>query len=222
MLQFLPKPLFMDWDNNGFPLQGGKIHSYLAGTSIPKDLFHDADGISPWTNPIILDARGEALGGIYGSGIYKLKIHDRYDNLLWTMDNIRLDWDSEITNIWEWIEWFLLNMAGRLRFFPFIGRGDQRPIQILDEDGNQAFFVTTNCQCHAEGGTKVRYPHTGLLTTAGFPDYMMFNVTIDGDGYGTHITPRHDFTFPFGAPCVFCWYAAAFDTSSLPDLPEEE
>ncbi len=221
MLHFLPKPLFAVWDNNGLPLQGGKIYSYVAGTSIPKDLYHDAEGLVPWTNPIILDARGEALGGIYGSGVYKLKVYDQYDNLIWTMDNIRLDWDTEISNIHEWLEWFLLNMAGRLRLFPFVGRGDRRPIQILDEEGRQAYFVTTNCLCHAEGGTKVRYPYVDLFPSSRFPDYMLFDVTVNGDGYGTHIVPRHDFTFPYNSPCVFCWYAASFDVSDLPDLQEE-
>ena len=223
MLQFLPKPLFMDWDDFGFPLQGGKLYSYVAGTDIPKDLFHDADGTTPWTNPIVFDARGEAgESGIYGSGVYKLKCHDKDDVLKWTMDNIRLDWGTDISNIWEWLQYIINNLSGRPKPFPFLGRGDLRPIHILD-GSSPAYFHVQSCVCEAEGGTKIRYPNVAPYSTAGYPDYMLFDVLTTTEGYGTHIVPRHEFTFPQNAPCVFRWFPAAFDVSHLPplDIPED-
>lgn len=73
----------------GQPLAGGRLYTYLAGTSTPKATYADQAGLVPNTNPIILDARGEAL--VYWSGAYKVELRDAANSLLWTVDNIFLD-----------------------------------------------------------------------------------------------------------------------------------
>lgn len=70
----------------GLPSVGGKLYTYSAGTLIPKQTFSDAAGLVPNLNPVILDARGEAL--IFWSGTYKVELRDATDVVIWTVDNI--------------------------------------------------------------------------------------------------------------------------------------
>lgn len=72
--------------NDGNPLVGGKLYTYLAGTTTPKVTYQDADGTVPNTNPIILDARGEAQ--VFWSGSYKVTLKDSLNNTIWTVDKV--------------------------------------------------------------------------------------------------------------------------------------
>jgi hypothetical protein len=72
--------------NEGLPLVGGKVYTYEAGTVVPKLTYSDADGTIPNTNPVILDARGEAL--IFWQGAYKVELRDSVDNVIWTVDDV--------------------------------------------------------------------------------------------------------------------------------------
>ena len=68
-------------DANGRPLAGGKIYFYSVGTSTPKDTWQDVNETVLNTNPVILNARGEA--SIYGSGAYRQVVRDASDVLIW-------------------------------------------------------------------------------------------------------------------------------------------
>lgn len=70
----------------GVPLVGGKVYTYIAGTSTPLATYQDAAGTVPNANPIILDARGEAT--IFWSGTYKVTLKDASDVTIWSIDNI--------------------------------------------------------------------------------------------------------------------------------------
>lgn len=70
----------------GAPLVGGKIFTYDAGTTNPRVTYSDAAGTVPNTNPVILDARGEAL--VFWSGSYKVVLQDSLGNVIWTVDGI--------------------------------------------------------------------------------------------------------------------------------------
>jgi hypothetical protein len=71
---------------NGDPLVGGKLYTFDAGTSTPRPTFTTAAGTIPNANPVILDARGEAL--IFWFGVYKVELRDASDNLIWTADDV--------------------------------------------------------------------------------------------------------------------------------------
>ena len=75
------------FDSNGDPLAGGKLYSYIAGTSTPLGTFTDAGGGTPNANPVILDANGEADVWI-GSGTYKFVLKDTDDVTQWTVDDV--------------------------------------------------------------------------------------------------------------------------------------
>jgi hypothetical protein len=72
--------------NEGLPLVGGKLYTYEAGTLVPKLTYQDADATVPNTNPVIMDARGEAV--IFWTGVYKIELRDSIDNVLWTIDDV--------------------------------------------------------------------------------------------------------------------------------------
>lgn len=86
MASLLPPGKQCYLDNAGNPLVGGKLYTYGAGTSTPKNTFSDATGLVPLSNPVILDSRGEAT--IFWTGAYKVVLKDSLDNVIWTVDNV--------------------------------------------------------------------------------------------------------------------------------------
>ena len=82
----------MAFDDKGIPLVGGKIYTYIAGTTTAKATYSDKDLTVANTNPVVLDRRGEAV--IYGAGSYKFVLKDTDLNTIWTMDNLNLSIES--------------------------------------------------------------------------------------------------------------------------------
>ena len=68
------------------PLVGGKIYTYIAGTTTAKATYTTAAATVANTNPVILDSRGEAT--IFFSGAYKIVVKDSAGNTLYTVDNV--------------------------------------------------------------------------------------------------------------------------------------
>lgn len=81
-------PLFRAWDDDGEPLAGGQLFTYLSGTSTPTAVYHDALFTDPHENPVILDDAGEAL--IYYSGIQRWVLKDQFDVTQWDVDPVGL------------------------------------------------------------------------------------------------------------------------------------
>ena len=71
---------------SGLPNVGGKLFTYLAGTTTPQATFTDAGGGTANANPVILDARGEA--NVFWNGVYKVILADAAGATIWTADNI--------------------------------------------------------------------------------------------------------------------------------------
>jgi len=77
--------------NDGVPLTGGLLYTYLAGTSTPATTYTSGSGITALANPIILDAAGRVpTGEIWLSdGIsYKFVLKDSTDVLIATWDGL--------------------------------------------------------------------------------------------------------------------------------------
>jgi microcystin-dependent protein len=87
-----PAPLlkFREDDNNGFPLAGGKLYSYVAGTNTPQATYSDPDLAAGHqnTNPVILDAAGRANVFVQDGVGYKYVLTDALNNTIWTVDNV--------------------------------------------------------------------------------------------------------------------------------------
>lgn len=80
------------FDNSGNVLTGGKIYTYLAGTTTPAATYTTSAGNVPWSNPIVLNAAGRVSGSgeiWLTDGIsYKFLLKDSNDVLIATYDNI--------------------------------------------------------------------------------------------------------------------------------------
>jgi len=73
-------------DANGLPLTGGKVDTFEAGTTTPKQTFVESDKSVVEANPIILDSLGRKL--VFADGNYKFVIKTAADVVLSTFDNI--------------------------------------------------------------------------------------------------------------------------------------
>lgn len=81
----LPVPKAQFFDNNGVPLNGGKVYTYEAGTTTPKDTYVASDGAAN-LNPVILDSAGRA--NIWLDGNYKITLTDANDVPIYTVDDV--------------------------------------------------------------------------------------------------------------------------------------
>jgi len=84
----MPYPVFTGWDQNGDPLVGGKLYSYLAGTTTPQATYSDAAVSVPNANPVILDSAGRATVYLLTTTSYKFVLKDALDVTIWTQDNV--------------------------------------------------------------------------------------------------------------------------------------
>ena len=72
-------------NNAGVPLAGGKVYTFEAGTTTPKATYQDAGGTVESSNPIVLNARGEALA--FWHGAYDVKVTDANGLTIYTVPN---------------------------------------------------------------------------------------------------------------------------------------
>ena len=86
MASLLPTTKLMFLGNDGMPLIGGKLYTFDSGTNTPRSTYSDAAGTVPNTNPVILDARGEAL--VFWNGSYRVRLEDALGNVIWTVDSV--------------------------------------------------------------------------------------------------------------------------------------
>jgi len=88
-----PAPKFQALDNNGRLLVGGKLFTYIAGTTTKQATYTSSTGLTPNANPLILDYRGEANVWIPPNVGYKYVLAPATDtdpptNPIWTVDNL--------------------------------------------------------------------------------------------------------------------------------------
>jgi hypothetical protein len=79
------------FDNNGNPLSGGKLYSYVAGTTTPQTTYTNASGSTAHTNPIVLDSAGRVATGeiwVTASQNYKFVLKTSAEVTIATWDNI--------------------------------------------------------------------------------------------------------------------------------------
>jgi hypothetical protein len=75
------------FDNNGNPLSGGRLFTYVAGTTTPKATFTAEDGLTPNANPIVLDSSGRAT--LFIQGAYKFRLETSAGVLVRETDNVQ-------------------------------------------------------------------------------------------------------------------------------------
>ena len=78
------------FDNNGVPLSGGLIYTYVAGTSTPLVTYTTPAGTIPNSNPIVLDSSGRPPQEIWllDNAAYKFVLQTPQFVQIWSYDNI--------------------------------------------------------------------------------------------------------------------------------------
>ena len=78
------------FDNNGVPLSGGLIYTYLAGTNTPQATYTTSSGNVANSNPIVLDSSGRPPYQVWLSlgYSYKLILQTSAGTQIWSQDNI--------------------------------------------------------------------------------------------------------------------------------------
>jgi len=78
--------------NSGVILSGGKLDTYLAGTTTPAATYTSINGNTAHTNPIVLNSAGRVPSGgeiwLTGGVSYKFVLKDSSDVLIATYDNV--------------------------------------------------------------------------------------------------------------------------------------
>lgn len=95
MASLLPNAKQQFIDGNGVPLAGGTVTFYIPNSDTLKNTWQDQYQTILNTNPIILDAAGEAI--IYGDGQYRQVVKDSLGNLIW--DQLTTAPESSVQNI---------------------------------------------------------------------------------------------------------------------------
>lgn len=77
-------------DNNGSPLSGGLLYTYQAGTALAANTYTSASGVTPNSNPVVLNAAGRVQGEIWltQGQAYKFVLKTSTGVTLGTYDNI--------------------------------------------------------------------------------------------------------------------------------------
>ena len=90
-----PMLMFQAFDSNSVELSAGKLYTYAAGTLTPISVYTDISGANTFTNPIILNSRGEPTYNGASNAIwltpgvaYKFILEDSFGNQYWPVDNV--------------------------------------------------------------------------------------------------------------------------------------
>lgn len=148
--------------NTNLPLSGGKVYTYLAGTSTPQASYSDSAGLIPNTNPVILNSNGEA--SIYLSALisYKINLTDAndvqipgypVDNIIGDGSQLRADLGSSNTNLGV----SLVN--GAIRVVDSIAA-----LKALSKAANSRVFVSGYYSAGDGGGGNYWYDSTDITS----------------------------------------------------------
>lgn len=87
-VQLAPAPVFQGIGFGGLPVPGGKLFTYVAGTSTPQATYVDSTQTTPNANPVILNSNAQANVWLVVGQTYKLVLQDALGNQVWAVDQI--------------------------------------------------------------------------------------------------------------------------------------
>ena len=96
---------FQGFNNQGQILAGGKLYSYLAGSTTPQATWTSSIQAVQNANPIVLDSTGRTPNEVWvQSGIiYKFVLTDAVGTVLGTWDNVSGVNDTNLPSVSEWL-----------------------------------------------------------------------------------------------------------------------
>jgi hypothetical protein len=161
----LPQGKQQYFDDNGDPLVGGKLYTYAPGPGVttPKATHQDAGATVLNANPIILDARGEAL--VFWTGGYNVRLEDSVGNLIWTVEGLAdaaADLATELADVVS-----ASQGAGMIGFNPSLNYVARTLGAARNNDGVQVMDLITSQveRAAVKAGTSTT-DHTALFVTA--------------------------------------------------------
>lgn len=86
-----PPLKFRGYDANGKALAGGKLFTYYSGTNIALATYKDKDKVTLNTNPVVLNAAGEADVWLDLLYVYRLELRDANNVQIYVRDGIVAD-----------------------------------------------------------------------------------------------------------------------------------
>lgn len=89
-LSYLAGAGWQFFTNDGVPLSGGLLYTYLAGTTTPQTTYTSSTGLTQNSNPIVLDSAGRTPQQVWLTEglLYKFILRDSTGALIQTNDNI--------------------------------------------------------------------------------------------------------------------------------------
>lgn len=151
--------------SNGAPLVGGKIYTYLAGSTTPAATYTDNTGSTPQANPIILDSNGLPLSPMWlqGGVSYKLVIQTAAGVTMRTVDNVSGINDTTNTQN-EWVDSGLTPTYISGTSFSLVG--DQRAIfqqyrRVKTQNTSGTVYGTVSSSTYSLGVTTIIVANDG-------------------------------------------------------------
>lgn len=164
------------FNSNGAPLAGGKLYTYQAGTTTPQATYTDQGGLTPNTNPIILDANGECAYWLDPTLSYKFVLKDASDVVQWTTDQVSA---AGLTGLPQWTA--TTNYSKGNAVADFSGAG-LIYVSLTDNNLNNPLTSVTNWRLFG-GAARTITANTTLLLT---DEFIRSNST---SGNLTHTLP---------------------------------
>lgn len=201
MTTIAPLGKYRALDDNGDPLGGGKLYTYVAGTSTPKDTYTTAEGDVANSNPVILDADGYADIWL-GEGYYKFVLDDASDVNIFTVDNIRGDstggfagtvvnqatnltvttvYGNNLINCTSSLTLSLLTSASAGNGFVFVVKNSSSGDVTIDPDGSELINGQSTLVIPAGLSTTVVSTGTGWLSFNYTGEILAQDNTFSGD-----------------------------------------
>lgn len=185
-LSLAPLPILAFLNNNGTPLVGGKLFTYAAGGTVKQATYTDSTGVTPNTNPVILNARGECSVWFTQNVTYKLVLAPATDtdpptNPIWTQDNL----NSGISNITSDVNPSVDNTyslgALTLRWLNVLISGAFKII-------NSSFTMAIQLGQNLTANRQVTIPDSNILLGGSQPYYKTTNYVLANIDAGATIT----------------------------------
>lgn len=118
------------FDNSGNVLSGGKIYTYLAGTSTPATTYTSNSGNTANSNPIVANSAGRLTNEVWltWNNLYKFVLRDSNDVLIATYDNIPPILDASSIP---------LVIAQEITISNFVGTGSQVDFTLVSSPADE-------------------------------------------------------------------------------------
>ena len=152
-------------DANGNPYSGGKIHTYLAGTTTPATTYKDSLAAASNTNPIILDTEGRTPYSVWFTDdvVYKYAVTDSADTPVYTEDNVSGINDFVIPTVSEWVATTVTCVYSSATVFTITGSDETatlhvgRRLKITASNGTNPVYATITVSSYAPSTTTITY-----------------------------------------------------------------